>query len=539
MNLRLEIQPIDNRCEISMSIQDNIIVPGSDTLQSVFEKGAQRYKDNCAFLCGEQSISYAELMKNARDFAAYLQHETSLNPGDRIAIQLPNCVAYPVLTWGALLAGLVVVNVNPLYTKNELEHIYHDSSAKALILLGDSLDLVSGILGDTAIEQVCCISDTERQSELLKVGVVNYQTALEQGRNHTFNPINCHPNSMALLQYTGGTTGRSKGAILTHNNLISAAHSFWNTTDIFTPGEEMFVAPLPLYHVYAFVAHIVVGVAYGVTSILIPNPRDINAFCNALENRPFSLFVGINTLFNALCQSEQFRQLDFSKLKFTLSGGMALDQSIAHRWAQVTGCDINEGYGLTESSAGVIINRGETCRRLGSVGKPMIGVEIRIVDKSGQPVPQGERGELHIKGPQIMQGYWQNTAATHAVLQDGWLATGDIAMLDEDGFVYIVDRIKDVIIVSGFNVYPAEIEQTVNRLSEVEECAAIGVASEQTGEAVQLFVVVNDSSITPDDIIAYCRENLAAYKVPKMVNIIDGLPKSPVGKVLKRMLKPQ
>ena len=522
-----------------MNRENSIIVPGHDTLLSVFEKGSQRYKNNCAFLCGEQSIHYAELTKSAREFAAYLQNETSLVPGDRIAIQLPNCIAYPVLTWGALLAGLVVVNVNPLYTKNELAHIYQDSSAKALVVLGSSIELVSGILDDSAIAHICYIDDTALQHERLSIPAVNYQTALAQGRNYSLSPVNCHPNSMALLQYTGGTTGTAKGAILTHNNLISAAHSFWNTTDIFTPGEEVFVAPLPLYHVYAFVAHIVVGVAYGVTSILIPNPRDINAFCNALENKPFSLFVGINTLFNALCHSEQFRQLDFSNLKFTLSGGMALDQSIAHKWAQVTGCHINEGYGLTESSAGVIINRGETCRRLGSVGKPMIGVDIRIVDKYGHTVNVGERGELHIKGPQIMQGYWQNTAATHAVLQDGWLATGDIATLDEDGFVYIVDRIKDVIIVSGFNVYPAEVEQAVNRLNEVEECAAIGVTSEQTGEAVQLFVVVNDRGIGADDIIAHCRENLAAYKVPKIVHIIDGLPKSPVGKVLKRKLVAQ
>jgi len=369
--------------------------------------------------------------------------------------------------------------------------------------------------------------------------VVSYQRALELGSKHQYVAVNSHPNSMALLQYTGGTTGRAKGAVLTHNNLISAAHSFWNTTDIFNLGDEVFVAPLPLYHVYAFVAHIVVGVAYGVTSILIPNPRDIEAFCTALEHTPFSLFVGINTLFGALCSNEQFIKLDFSKLKFTLSGGMALNQSIAHRWEQITGCPINEGYGLTESSAGVIINHGQTCRRLGSVGKPMLGVEIKIVDKLGQSVKVGDRGELHIKGPQVMQGYWQNTAATCAVLKDGWLATGDIATQDEDGFVYIVDRIKDVIIVSGFNVYPAEIEQVVNRLHEVQECAAIGVASQQTGEAVQLFVVVNDTSITADDIIAHCRENLAAYKVPKTVKVIDGLPKSPVGKVLKRMLQPQ
>ena len=509
-----------------------------DTLQSIFEQGCSRFKDNVAFSCNAQSLTYLELEQGSRNFAAYLQANTRLKPGDRIAIQLPNCIAYPILTWGALRAGLVVVNVNPLYTKTELAHMYQDSGAKALVLLGSSIELVATLLDETAISALIYVPNIQPSLEKLSLEAINYQVAMAQGSQHKFQPVVTQPNDMALLQYTGGTTGLSKGAVLTHHNLISAAQGFWNTTEVFEPGNEIFVAPLPLYHVYAFVAHIVVGVAYGVTSILISDPRDLNALSTSLENTRFSLFVGINTLFNALCHDKQFQQLDFSSLKFTLSGGMALDLSVAKRWHALTACQINEGYGLTESSAGVIVNRGEHCRRMGSVGKAVDGIELKIIGDKGQCLNAGEKGELHLKGQQIMQGYWQNPHATNEVLQDGWLATGDIATMDEDGFVYIVGRIKELIIVSGFNVYPAEIEQVVSLLDGVQECAVIGSKSEHTGEAVQLFVVLQDKSVTQEVILEQCRNNLAAYKIPKVINIIDELPKSPVGKILKRMLTP-
>lgn len=509
-----------------------------ETLQSIFEKGCSRFKDNVAFKCDAQSLTYLELEQDSRHFAAYLQANTNLKPGDRIAIQLPNCIAYPVLTWGALRAGLVVVNINPLYTKNELAHLYKDSGAKALVLLGSSVDLVSTLLDETDISALFYVPNIQPNLETLSLEAVNYQDALTLGSQLKLQPVVTHANDMALLQYTGGTTGLSKGAVLTHHNLISAARGFWHATKVFEAGNEIFVAPLPLYHVYAFVAHIVVGVTYGVTSILISDPRDINAFSTALKDTRFSLFVGINTLFNALCHDQQFQQLDFSSLKFTLSGGMALDLSIAKKWHSLTACEINEGYGLTESSAGVILNRGEHCRRMGSVGKPVDGIELKIIGDKGQSLSAGEKGELHLKGAQIMQGYWQNPSATSEVLQDGWLATGDVATIDEDGFVFIVDRIKDLIIVSGFNVYPAEIEQVVCLLDGVQECAVIGSKSEHTGEAVQLFVVLQDKNISQEIILEQCRNNLAAYKIPKVINIIDELPKSPVGKILKRMLKP-
>jgi long-chain acyl-CoA synthetase len=516
---------------------NNTTLPITDTLQSIFDKGCSKFKHNVAFKCGTQSLTYLELEQDSRNFAAYLQAKTDLKPGDRIAVQLPNGIAYPVVTWGALRAGLVVVNVNPLYTKNELLHMYKDSGAKALILLGSSVELVSSLLAETDISTLVYLPNITPNLAQLSVAATPYQNALDLGRQHQFQPVTADANDMALLQYTGGTTGLSKGAVLTHHNLISAAQGFWNATEVFEPGNEIFVAPLPLYHVYAFVAHIVVGVAYGVTSILIGNPRMLNEFSTALQNTRFSLFVGINTLFNALCDDEQFQKLDFSGLKFTLSGGMALDLSIAKRWHDLTACVINEGYGLTESSAGVIVNRGDTCRRLGSVGKPVAGIELKIIGGQGQHLRVDERGELHIKGSQIMQGYWQNPSATNEVLQDGWLATGDIATIDEDGFVFIVDRIKDVIIVSGFNVYPAEIEQVVCLLDGVQECAAVAIKSGDTGEAVQLFVVLQDINITPQLIIEHCRNNLAAYKIPKIIKVIDELPKSPVGKVLKRLLK--
>jgi long-chain acyl-CoA synthetase len=522
-----------------MNKTDSKILPVTDTLQSIFDRGCDRYKDNVAFKCGAESLTYFELQQGSRHFAAYLQTHTDLKPGDRIVLQLPNCIAYPVLAWGALRAGLVVVNVNPLYTENELAHMYKDSGAKALILLSSSIDLVTELVNQSDISALFYLSNTPPLLEKLTVNAVEYHQALAQGSDCEFVPVDADPNDIALLQYTGGTTGLSKGAVLTHTNLVSAAQSFWNTTAVFVSGNEVFVAPLPLYHVYAFVAHIVVGVTYGVTSILISNPRDLSAFYTALENTRFSLFVGINTLFNALCQDARFRTLDFTGLKFTLSGGMALNQRVAHRWQTLTHCPINEGYGLTESSAGVIINRGDKSRRLGSVGKPMQGVEIKIIDEDRQRLNVGEKGELCIKSNQVMKGYWQSPSATDEVLKDGWLATGDIATIDEDGFVYIVDRIKDVIIISGFNVYPAEIEQVVNRLDDVQECAAIGIDSEDTGEAIQLFVVLKDKTLTDKMILEHCRSNLAAYKTPKIINIIDELPKSPVGKVLKRMLKPR
>jgi long-chain acyl-CoA synthetase len=513
-------------------------LPLSDTLQSIFDKGCNQFKDNLAFKCGTQSLTYLELEQDSRNFAAYLQANTDLKQGDRIAVQLPNCIAYPVVTWGALRAGLVVVNVNPLYTKNELAHMYKDSGAKALILLGSSLELVSPLLDETDISALFYLPNVQPNLETLRVKALDYQGALTLGSQHKFQLVVTHANDMALLQYTGGTTGLSKGAVLTHHNLVSAAQGFWNATNIFESGNEIFVAPLPLYHVYAFVAHIVIGVVYGVTSILISDPRDLKAFSTALENTRFSLFVGINTLFNGLCHDPQFQKLDFSGLKFTLSGGMALDLSIAKRWHDLTACEINEGYGLTESSAGVIVNRGDNCRRLGSVGKPVAGIELKIIGDKGQQLNVGEKGELYLKGHQIMQGYWRNPSATNEALKNGWLATGDIATIDEDGFVYIVDRIKDLIIVSGFNVYPAEIEQVVNLIDGVQECAVIGSKSENTGEAVQLFVVLQDKNVTLEVILEHCRSNLAAYKIPKVINVIDELPKSAVGKVLKRMLTP-
>jgi long-chain acyl-CoA synthetase len=516
---------------------DESILSTTETLLSIFNSGCHEYKNNVAFKCNKETLTYFELEQSSRNFAAYLQTKTDLKPGDRIALQLPNCIAYAVMAWGALRAGLVLVNVNPLYTENELAHIYTDSGVKALILLNSSIDLVTPLVNKSDISIVFYLSNTPTKIEKSTINAFELEDILAQGSECDYSPVDVSPNKIALLQYTGGTTGLSKGVVLTHKNLVSAARSFWNTTEVFIPGKETFIAPLPLYHVYAFVAHLVVGVTYGVTSILISNPRDLNAFYTAFKNDSISLFVGINTLFNALCQDEQFKELDFTGLKFTLSGGMALNQTVAQRWQELTHCLINEGYGLTESSAGVIINRGTLSRRLGSVGKAMQGVDIKVTDINGIPVNNGERGELHIKSQQVMKEYWQNPAATASVLNDGWLATGDVATIDEDGFVYIVDRMKDMIIVSGFNVYPAEIELVVNRLDDVLECAAVSIEAVETGEAVHLYVVLKQNNLDDKAIIEHCRHNLAAYKIPKIVSFIDELPKSAVGKVLKRKLK--
>ncbi|GGZ64108.1 AMP-binding protein [Paraglaciecola chathamensis] len=517
--------------------KNNINGSVANTLLTHFNQGCEQFSQHLAFTCNGQSTTYQDLERDSRYFATYLQTHPELKRGDRLAVQLPNCAAYPVIAWGALRAGLVVVNVNPLYTEKELLHIYRDSGAKALVLLGSSVASVMPLLAQTGLLSVVYLPNVQPDADVVKENCQPYQDALKLGSCQSFMPVALEAHDMALLQYTGGTTGLSKGAILTHQNLISAAQGFWEATNVFEPGNEIFVGPLPLYHVYAFVAHIVVGVMYGVTSILISDPRDLGGFSQALQETKFSLFVGINTLFNALCHDEGFKQLDFSGLKFTLSGGMALDLTIAKRWLALTGCEINEGYGLTESAAGVIVNRGQHDRRLGSVGKPVAGIEIKITDKEGHVLGAGEKGELHIRGKQVMRGYWQDLNASNEVLKEGWLATGDIATVDEDGFVYIVDRIKDMIIVSGFNVYPVEIEQVVNGLDGVVECAAMARKSDDTGEAVHLYVVLHDSQPTSAQILAHCRANLAAYKVPKVIKVIDQLPKSPVGKILKRLLE--
>ncbi|MEH6625147.1 MAG: AMP-binding protein [Motiliproteus sp.] len=531
----------------------------TSTIIEVLERACKNYADNPAFTSLGRTLSYAELDKQSAAFASYLQ-QSGLHPGDRIAVQLPNLIQYPVVVFGALRAGLVVVNTNPLYTRDEMRHQFKDSGAKALVILANMASLAADVLPETDIRQVIVTQIADLHSPVKRVvlnSVVRYvkrmvpkyrlpqalslRRALKQGSKIPFQRYQAAVDEVAVLQYTGGTTGVAKGAMLTHGNLVANQLQLQAHFGDFLEdsGKELFIGPLPLYHIYAFTLHCMLLLGAGNHSVLIPNPRDIGGFVKELKKWKFSGFAGLNTLFVALCRNEDFKRLDFSALKFTASGGMALTRNAAEQWQQVTGCPIMEGYGLTETSPAVTFNRpGE--EQIGSIGQPVALTEVKVIDDEGVTLTGEAAGELCVRGPQVMKGYWQCPEATAEVLDsEGWLKTGDVAVIQADGFLRIVDRKKDLIIVSGFNVYPNEIEDVVVTLPEVTECAAIGVPDEKCGEAVLLYVVSATPELTEEDIRHYCRSKLTGYKVPRSVRFCDELPKSNVGKVLRRALKEQ
>ncbi|TNC84674.1 MAG: long-chain fatty acid--CoA ligase [Thalassolituus sp.] len=502
-------------------------------------------------------MTYAELDAKSGAFAAYLQNETDLQAGDRIAVQLPNILQYPVVVFGAMRAGITVVNTNPLYTEREMEHQFNDSGAKALVVLANFGDKVERVLPKTGIKHVivtqvgdlhCPLKRTLINSVLKYVkkevpsysipGATPLRKALSKGKGQSFSSVPAKADDVAVLQYTGGTTGVAKGAMLTHGNLMAnMAQAYGVFKQIMDEGVETVICPLPLYHIYAFTMHCMVLLQTGNHSILIPNPRDIPGFIKTLQKTEFTGFVGLNTLFVALCAQEDFRALDFSKLKLTVSGGMALTKAAFDEWKAVTGCEVAEGYGMTETSPVVSFNPTTRIKQ-GTIGMPVANTACKVIDEEGNELPLGEAGELCVKGPQVMKGYWQRPEATaETMTEDGWLKTGDMAVIGEDGYLKIVDRKKDMIIVSGFNVYPNEVEDVVVSHKNLVEAAAIGIPDEKSGEAVKLFAVRNDPALTEKDVIAYCRENLTAYKVPKVVEFRDELPKTNVGKILRRELR--
>lgn len=510
-----------------------------------------------AFTSFGRTIDYNELDRLSAAFAVYLQQETNLQPGDRVAIQLPNLIQYPIVLFGILRAGLVVVNTNPLYTPQEMQHQFNDSGAKALIIHKSMAHNAEKILDKTQIEtlfvtQVGDLHDFIKRN--LLNAAVKYLKKMEPDYNlpqaiplrsafykydgQQPNPVKVESSDVAVLQYTGGTTGVSKGAILTHANLIS--NMLQAQERLTVPGvdwTETVISPLPLYHIYAFTVAQVVSLMGG-HSVLIPNPRDIPGFIKEMQKWRMSTFVGLNTLFVALCNDENFAQVDFSNLKFTASGGMALNPSTAVLWKDKTGCDVIEGYGLTETSPAVCFNPPDD-NRTGTIGLPMIHTDVRIIGTDGQDVVKGEAGELCVKGPQVMRGYWQREEATaSSFTDDGYFITGDIATIDEEGYFRIVDRAKDMIIVSGFNVYPNEVEDVITQHPDVVECAAIGIPDDKTGEIVKVFVVSNNPDLSREDVRDWCKDKLTRYKVPKQVEFAEDLPKSNVGKVLRRLLKP-
>ena len=523
----------------------------------VFHAAVERFKDKPAFSCMGKTLSFNDLDRLSANFAAWLQHETDLVPGDRIAIQLPNVLQFPVAVFGALRAGLVVVNTNPLYTEREMAHQFKDANAKAIVILANMADKLERVLDKTDIKHVVVTELADLHDfpkRLLINSVVKYvkkmvprfslpqsvslRDALSKGQALSHREVTRDQEELAALQYTGGTTGMPKGAMLTHRNLVAnmlqAREAIGgNLTD----GNELVIAPLPVYHIYTFTVNCLFLMETGNHSVLITNPRDLDGFIKSLKGMQFTAFIGLNTLFNALCNREDFKQLDFSKLHLTISGGMALTKTSAKRWEEVTGCPIAEGYGLTETSPIVSFNPTDAIQ-LGTIGKPVAGTAVKVVNADGQDLPLGEPGELCVQGPQVMKGYWQREEETRSSIDaDGWFHTGDIAVLQEDGYIRIVDRKKDMILVSGFNVYPNEVEDVVAGHPDVIESAAVGVADEAAGEAIKLFVVSKNPDLDAEMLRRWCKSELTGYKVPKYIEFRDELPKTNVGKVLRRQLR--
>jgi long-chain acyl-CoA synthetase len=526
------------------------------SIVDIFEQSIEKYAANVSYINMGKSITFAELDGLSRDFAAYLQH-SGLKKGDAVAIMLPNLIQYPVALFGILRAGMTVVNVNPLYTPRELQHQLTDSNAKAIVIIENCACTLSEVIKNTAVEKVLLTCLGDMLSPLKKV-VTNFAvkhikkmipafdipnagrflTALKQGHKQSYQRPEITGEDLAFLQYTGGTTGLSKGAMLTHRNIVANLEQTSNILEtVIEPGKELVVTALPLYHIFALQGNCLTFVKFGSPNLLITNPRDMLGFVAEMAKYPFTVITGVNTLFNGLLNTPGFADLDFSGLKFSLGGGAAVQRPVAERWQAVTGHVLLEGYGLTECCPTVTVNPPQLEAYKGSIGMPVPSTDIKLVDEDGKEVAMGEAGEMLVKGPQVMKGYLNRPDATDEMIVDGWLATGDIATCDDDGYFYIVDRKKDMILVSGFNVFPNEIEEVAAMHADIIEAAAIGVPHEVSGEIVKLVVVSKNPDLSEKDVIQHCRIHLTGYKIPKKVVFMDDLPKSNVGKILRRELR--
>ena len=530
------------------------------SITDVFNQSAQKFGSKPAFCNMGKTLTYAETAKLITDFASYLQNVLKLPRGERVAIMMPNLLQYPVALFGTLQAGMVVVNTNPLYTPRELEHQLKDSGATTIVVLENFANTLELVLPRTQIKHVIVasagdmfgtIKGTLMNFVLRKIkktvpeyripNAVPFQTAMKQGAALPFTKVDITREDTAFLQYTGGTTGVSKGAMLTHGNICAnmLQAEEWIQSNLTIEG-ELVVTALPMYHVFALTVNLMIFTRIGAQNLLITNPRDINFFIKELKKYRVSVLPAVNTLFNALINHPDFQSIDFSSWKLCLGGGMAVQENVAKQWKALTGQPIVEVYGLTEASPGVCANPLNISEYNGTIGLPVSNTAVEIRDNDGNEVPLGEIGELCIQGPQIMQGYWQHPEETAAVIDErGFLATGDMVKMDEKGFIKLVDRKKDMIVVSGFNVYPNEVEDVVTKHPMVLEAACIGVPSNKTGEALRLFVVKKDPALTREELIAFCRTQLTAYKVPKDIQFRDELPKSNVGKILRRELREQ
>lgn len=543
------------------------------SLKDMLEQSCDKYRALPAFTNMGVTLSFGELDRLSRDFGAYLQQVTGLDQGqriapglkagDRVAIMLPNLLQYPVALFGALRAGLVVVNVNPLYTARELQAQLADSGAAAVVVLENFAHTLQLALPDTGVRHVIttqvgdlfpplkrCLVNlvAKRLKRLVPVwdipSAVPFNAALQIGARRTLTDVPLDRDDIAMLQYTGGTTGTAKGAILTHGNLVANVEqtSAWIGGTL-TPGEEVVITPLPLYHIFSLTANLLLFVEWGGNNVLITNPRDVPAFVRELEKTRFTVITGVNTLYHLLLDTSDFarvKQANGNALKLAVAGGMAVQRTVAERWQALMGVPLIEGYGLTEASPIVCANRIDITQFSGDIGLPLPATRVAILDQAGQALPPGEAGEIAVQGPQVMRGYWNKPEETAlAFTADGWLRTGDIGVMQADGAIRFIDRCKDVIVVSGFKVYPTEVEAVLMRHPGVYEAAAVGVPDEKSGEVVKLYVVRKDPALTAAALLAHCRASLTAYKVPKYVEFRDRLPKSPIGKILHRKLKEQ
>ncbi len=539
------------------SVDKSVDVTAYNSLKEVFEESVRKYGDAPAYECMGKSISFNELDRMSAQFGAFLQHELKLGKGARVALQMPNTLQYPVAMFGVLRAGMVVVNTNPLYTSSEMKHQFNDSGADVVVIVANFAINLEKILGEVQAKHVI-VTQLGDLLGGLKGTIVNlvvkhvkkmvpsfnlptaytFKEVLSKGSRHSLKHEDVALSDPAFLQYTGGTTGVSKGAELTHANIVANMQqiSAWMKPKL-REREEVVITALPLYHIFALTVNCLAMLKIGAKNVLITNPRDMPGFVKELGKHKFSVFTGVNTLFNGLLNNPDFSSLDFSALKIAVGGGMAVQKVTAEKWPSVTGTPLAEGYGLTETSPVAVCNPIDGTERIGTIGVPLPNTEVIIADDDGNEVPLGERGEILIKGPQVMKGYWNRPEATADVMHGDWFKSGDIGVMDEDGFVKIVDRKKEMILVSGFNVYPNEVEDVVASCDGVLEVGVIGMPDPKSTEKVVAYVVKSGDGVKEETIIAHCKTSLTNYKVPREVYFADELPKSNVGKILRRIIK--